>query len=80
MGSSTAAVYRALEEWTVSRRQFAFLIGVLLVWLAWAAGWVVLAAIAAGLIGWGLVRVLEGDVDLGELSERFRSSSSSDRP
>jgi hypothetical protein len=61
----------------VSRRQFAFLIGVLLVWLAWAAGWVVLAAIAAGLIGWGVVRVLEGDVDLTELSERFRSSSSS---
>lgn len=49
----------------------------LLVWLAWAAGWVVLAAIAAGLIGWGVVRVLEGDVDLTELSERFRSSSSS---
>jgi hypothetical protein len=66
-----------LEEWSVSRRQFAFLIGVLLVWLAWAAGWVVLAAIAAGLIGWGVVRVLEGDVDLGELSERFRPSSSS---
>lgn len=61
----------------MSRRQFAFLIGVLLVWLAWAAGWVVLAAIAAGLIGWGVVRVLEGDVDLTELSERFRSSSSS---
>lgn len=61
----------------MSRRQFAFLIGVLLVWLAWVAGWVVLAAIAAGLIGWGVVRVLEGDVDLGELSERFRPSSSS---
>ena len=61
----------------MSRRQFAFLIGVLLVWLAWVAGWVVLAAVAAGLIGWGLVRVLEGDVDLGELSERFRSTSSS---
>jgi hypothetical protein len=46
------------------------------VWLAWAAGWVVFPAIAAGLIGWGAVRVLEGDVDLGEISERFRSTSS----
>ena len=32
-----------LKESTVSRAQYAFLIGVLLVWLAWAAGWVVLA-------------------------------------
>lgn len=60
----------------MSRQQFAFIVGVLLVWLAWDAGWVVLAAVAAGLIGWGIVRVLEGDLDLGELSERFRSSSS----
>ena len=36
----------------MSRQQFAFVIGVLLVWLAWEAGWVVLAAVAAGLIGW----------------------------
>ncbi|MDQ6837767.1 MAG: hypothetical protein M3137_05365 [Actinomycetota bacterium] len=57
----------------MSRQQYAFLIGVLLVAVAWAAGWVVLAAIAAGLIGVGVVRVLEGDVDLGELAERFRS-------
>jgi hypothetical protein len=56
----------------VSRRQFGFLIGVLLVWLAWAAGWVVLAAVAAGLVGYGIVRVLEGDFDITELSERFR--------
>jgi hypothetical protein len=59
----------------MSRPQYAFLIGVLLVWLAWAAGWVVLAAIAAGLIGWGIVAALEGSVDLSEISERFRSSS-----
>ncbi len=57
----------------MSRQQYAFLIGVLLVAVAWAAGWVVLAASAAGLIGVGVVRVLEGDVDLGELAERFRS-------
>ncbi len=59
----------------MSRSQYAFIVGVLLVWFAWAAGWVVLAGIAAGLIGWGIVRALEGDVDLGELGERFRSSS-----
>jgi fatty acid desaturase len=64
----------------VSRQQFAFIIAVLLVWLAWAAGWVVLAAVAAGLIGVAVVRVLEGDVDLDELVGRFRSSSSSKRP
>ena len=63
----------------MSRAQYAFIVGVLLVWLAWAAGWVVFPAIAAGLIGWGAVRVLEGDVDLGEISERFRSTSSRPR-
>jgi hypothetical protein len=56
----------------VSRRQFGFLMGVLLVWLAWDAGWVVLAGAAAGLIGYGIVRLLEGDFDLTELSDRFR--------
>ena len=59
----------------MSRGQFAFIVGVLLVWFAWAAGWIVLAGIAAGLIGWGIVRVLEGGVDLGEVSERFRSTA-----
>jgi hypothetical protein len=48
------------------------LIAVLLVWLAWAAGWVVIAAIAAGLIAWQAVRLLEGDVDVQDLQERFR--------
>ena len=66
---------RWIKGVSVSRAQYAFLVGVLLVWLAWAAGWVVFPAIAAGLIGWGAVRVLEGDVDLGEISERFRSTS-----
>ena len=61
----------------MSRPQYAFIIGVLLVWLAWDAGWVVLAAVAAGLIGLGVVRVLEGELDLNELSDRFRSKSSS---
>ena len=61
----------------MSRQQFAFLVSVLLVWFAWEAGWVVLAAIAVGLIALGVVRVFEGELDLGELSERLRSTSAS---
>lgn len=61
----------------MSRQQFAFIVGILLVWLAWQAGWVVLAAVAAGLIGLGIVRVLEGELDLSELGERIKSSSTS---
>ncbi len=60
----------------MSRKQYAFLIGLLLVWVAYDTGWVVLAGVAAGLIGLGIVQVLEGDIDLGELSERFRSKAS----
>jgi len=66
-------------ELVVSRQQFAFIVGVLLVWLAWTAGWVVFAAVAAGCLGWGVVRVLEGDVDLTELTARFRATSSRNR-
>ena len=60
----------------MSRTQFAFLVGVLLVWLAWDAGWVVLAAVAVGLVAIGVVRVVEGELDLNELADRFRSGSS----
>jgi hypothetical protein len=67
-----------LKESVVSRAQYAFLIAVLLVWLAWAAGWVVIAAIALGLIFWEAVRLLEGDVDVNELTERFRTGRSRD--
>ncbi len=59
----------------MTRSQYVFLIAVLLVWLAWEAGWVVLAAVAAGLIGWGIVRVLEGELDLDQMTARFRSSN-----
>ena len=59
----------------MSRHQYVFLIAVLLVWLAWVAGWVVLAAIAAGLIAWQAVRLLEGDLDMREISERFRTKN-----
>jgi hypothetical protein len=57
----------------MSRSQYAFILGVLLVWVAADVGWVVIAAIAVGLIGLGVVRVLEGNVDLGDLTDRFRS-------
>ncbi len=57
----------------MTRSQYVFLIAVLLVWLAWEAGWVVLAAVAAGLIAWGIVRVLEGELDLDQMTARFRS-------
>jgi H+/Cl- antiporter ClcA len=59
----------------MSRQQYAFIVGVLLVWLAWDAGWVIFAAVAAGLIGIAIVRALEGDLDLGEIVDKFRSSS-----
>jgi hypothetical protein len=58
----------------MTRPQFAFIVGVLLVWLAWDAGWIVLAAIAAGLLGLAIVKVVEGELDINELTERFRSS------
>jgi hypothetical protein len=63
----------------LSRKQYAFIVGVLLVWLAWAAGWVVFGAVAAGLLGIGIVQVLEGDLDVRDIGERFRSSSSNRR-
>jgi hypothetical protein len=77
--SGVDAAGRWIKGAVVSRAQYAFIVGVLLVWLASSAGWVVFPAIAAGLIGWGAVRVLEGEVDLGEISERFRSNSTRPR-
>jgi hypothetical protein len=61
----------------VSRRQYGFLIGFLFVWLAWAASWVVLGAVAAGLLGYLVVRVLEGDLgfDMDTVTDRFRDQT-----
>ncbi|MBW3602139.1 MAG: hypothetical protein KY434_05500 [Actinobacteria bacterium] len=59
----------------MSRRQTGFLIGFLIAVLGWAAGlWVTLGAILAGLIGYLVVRVLDGDVDLSELADRVSGS------
>ena len=65
----------------MTRGQAGFFIGFALAVLVWAAGfWVALGAGLAGLVGWAVVRVLEGDVDLDEVNRalsRERSGSSS---
>jgi HAMP domain-containing protein len=59
----------------MSNRQFGFLVGFLFIWLvATQSLWVALAALLVGLIGYGAARVLEGDLDLTELTDRFTSS------
>jgi hypothetical protein len=59
----------------MSNRQFGFLVGFLFIWLvASQSFWVALAALVVGLIGYGVARVLEGDLDLTELTDRFTSS------
>jgi uncharacterized membrane protein len=64
----------------MSRRQFGFLVGFLVAWLWWAAGfWVGLGAILLGLVGYATARVLEGDLDLSELTDRFTGPSSTTR-
>jgi uncharacterized membrane protein len=58
----------------MSRRQFGFLVGFLIAWLLWAASfWVALGAVFSGLIGYTVARVIEGDVELGELVSRVAS-------
>ncbi len=59
----------------MSVRQFGFLIGFLFVWLAAADSfWIALAALLVGLIGYAAARVLEGEVDLADLTKRFTST------
>lgn len=59
----------------MSNRQFGFLMGFLFIWLvATESFWVALAALLVGLIGYGAGRVLEGDLDLTDLSQRFTST------
>jgi hypothetical protein len=70
----------AIREVEMSRRQFGFLVGFLVAWLLWAAGfWVGLGAILLGLVGYAAARALEGDLDLGELTDRFTGPSSTTR-
>lgn len=59
----------------MSPRQFGFVAGLLIAWLWADKGFLVaLGGVVAGLIGYAVVRVLEGDLDLGELTDRFSSS------
>ncbi len=56
----------------MTRGQAGFFIGFALAVLVWAAGfWVALGAALAGVIGWAVVRLLEGDLDLDELNRVF---------
>lgn len=57
----------------MTRRQFGFLIGFLVVWLAFESGPIVVAALAAGIVGYVIVLALEGDLDMGGITERFRN-------
>lgn len=56
----------------MSRRQFGFIVGFLIV-LFWVQfGFLtVLAAVVAGLVGYAVARAIEGDLDLAEWTERF---------
>ena len=56
----------------MSARQFGFLIGFLFVALISVASlWVALVALVAGVIGYLVVRALEGDLELSDLTERL---------
>jgi hypothetical protein len=57
----------------MSRRQYGFLVGFLIVWVIGLSGWsVALWAIVAGSAGSLAVRFLEGDLDLEQLTDRLR--------
>lgn len=59
----------------MSRRQYGFLIGLLIAWVWATTTFLIAVGVAfAGVIGYWVARVLEGDVNLGELSNRFTSS------
>ena len=57
----------------MSRRQYGFLVGFLIVWVIGLSGWsVALWAVVAGCAGHLVVRFLEGDLDLEGLTDRLR--------
>jgi uncharacterized membrane protein len=59
----------------MSRRQYGFLVGFLIAWLWMSAGFLAaVGAVVAGVIGYWVGRVVEGDVDLHEWTDRFSAS------
>lgn len=62
----------------MNRRQFGYLAGFLFVWMAWQAGWIVVAAAAVGIVLYLVVRALEGELDVEGFADRFRSQSQRD--
>lgn len=59
----------------MSHRQYGFLIGLLIAWLWATAGFLVaVGGVVAGVVGYLVVRVLQGDLTLGDLTERFTST------
>jgi hypothetical protein len=70
-GVSSDRRYRAGREVTMSRQQFGFLAGFLAV-AVWALAGVGVTALAvlAGLLGWLVVRVLDGDLAVTGLGDR----------
>lgn len=59
----------------MSRRQYGYLVGFLIAWLWVDAGFLMaLSAVVAGLIGYGAGCLLEGDVDLRGVVDRFSAS------
>lgn len=56
----------------MSRGQAGFFIGFALVVFLWFAGfWVALGAAVAGVVGYAVARISEGDVDLRPFAERL---------
>lgn len=58
----------------MSRRQFGFIVGFLIVWMWALEGFLTaLAAVVAGVVGYAVARAVEGEFDVSELTERFTS-------
>lgn len=58
----------------MSRRQFGFAVGFFIAWMWAVTGFLLtLGAVCAGVVGYLLVLVFEGEIDLGSITDRFSS-------